>query len=133
MKKTLLKCVSVGWALCCAPALMAQTQTPLHLPAIFSDGMVLQQQSSVPVWGWGEASTMVKIVGSWMPEDTVTVQVDDCGRWKTEIPTTRYGGPYTLHIFSNNMPGRSGLRKTASRIRITKSHRPIIRQFAISA
>ena len=105
MKKTLLKCVSVGWALCCAPALMAQTQTPLHLPAIFSDGMVLQQQSSVPVWGWGEASTTVKIVGSWMPEDTVTAQVDDCGRWKTEISTTRYGGPYTLHIFSDNMPG----------------------------
>lgn len=102
--KTILKCISICWATCCIPVSQGQTHTRLHLPAIFSDGMVLQQRSTVPVWGWGEASTTVKLVGSWQPNDTVAVQVDAYGRWKTHIPTTDYGGPYTLEIFSDNLP-----------------------------
>ena len=80
----------------------AQTHTPISLPSLFSDQMVLQQEDSVPIWGWGRASTTVKIVGSWSPEDTTSVVVDDNGRWKGKIKTTRYGGPYTLRVFSKN-------------------------------
>lgn len=47
--------------------------------------MVLQQEDSVPIWGWGRASTTVKIVGSWSPEDTTSVVVDDNGRWKGKL------------------------------------------------
>ena len=34
--------------------------------------------------GMGEASTTVKLVGSWMPNDTISTSVDDCGRWRTK-------------------------------------------------
>lgn len=91
-------------ALCMAPAVKAQTNARIHLPAVFSDHMVLQQQSSVPVWGWGPASGTVKIVGSWLPEDTVSVVVDNCGHWSARIPTARYGGPYALQVFQAGVP-----------------------------
>lgn len=104
--KNFLKNLCICWAsLCAVPVLHAQTPTRLHLPAIFSDGMVLQQRSRVPVWGWGEAGTVVKIVGSWMPGDTATATVDDCGHWMARIPTANHGGPYTLQVFSGPATG----------------------------
>lgn len=78
----------------------AQTGTALNLPRLFSDGMVLQQQSKAAVWGWGAASSTVCIVGSWNPKDTVRTTVNDIGHWKSEIQTTAHGGPYQLRIFT---------------------------------
>lgn len=86
----------------CTFGVNAQTHTPVALPSLFSDHIVLQQKDSVPIWGWGEASSTVKIVGSWLPEDTVSVLVDNDGRWMTKIKTSRYGGPYSIHVFSEN-------------------------------
>lgn len=86
----------------CSFSAKAQTYTPISLPALFSDHMVLQQEDSVPVWGWGNASSTLKIVGSWAPEDTASVMVDDNGRWMGKIKTTRYGGPYNLQVFTPN-------------------------------
>lgn len=78
----------------------AQTSTGVTLPAVFTDHMVLQQQSQVPVWGWGDASATVRVVGSWNVADTVSTQVDDNGRWMVKLPTGQYGGPYTLEVLS---------------------------------
>ena len=50
----------------------AQSYTPISLPSMFADHMVLQQNSSASVWGWGNASSTVKIVGSWAEKDTVS-------------------------------------------------------------
>ena len=91
--------------LCSSLIIKGQTSTRLSLPAIFSNHIVLQQQSSAPIWGWGEAGTKVKIVGSWAQKDTIETLIDECGHWKTQIPTTQHGGPYTLQLFSNNMKG----------------------------
>lgn len=80
-------------------SLKAQTHTRISLPALFSDHIVLQQQDSVPLWGWGEPGSTVWIVGSWATQDTVAVRVADDGHWKVKLKTTRYGGPYTLRFF----------------------------------
>lgn len=77
----------------------AQSHTRISLPALFSDHVVLQQQDSVPVWGWGEAGSKVCIVGSWSSKDTVSARVGDDGRWMAKVKTAHYGGPYTLRIF----------------------------------
>ena len=77
----------------------AQTHTRISLPSLFSDHIVLQQQDSVPVWGWGEAGTTVCAVGSWASQDTISAVVDDAGRWSLKLKTEVYGGPYTLHFF----------------------------------
>ncbi len=86
----------------CSLGVKAQTHMSISLPSIFADHMVLQQEDSVPIWGWGRASSIVKIVGSWSLKDTVSVVVDENGRWMGKIKTICYGGPYTLHIFSEN-------------------------------
>lgn len=85
-------------------SLKGQTSARLSLPALFADGMVLQQQCKAPVWGWGAAGTQVKLVGEWNPQDTVSATVDDSGRWMARISTARHGGPYTLQIFAANAP-----------------------------
>lgn len=101
MKKTIsvLICLSL-WI----NHLYGQTQAMLGLPALFSDNMVLQQQSDAPIWGWGNASSTIKIVGSWNPQDTVSAKVDNKGRWKAQIRTTDAGGPYTLTIWTEGTP-----------------------------
>lgn len=72
------------------------------LPAVFTDNMVLQRNSNVPVWGWGVASEKLKIVGSWASQDTIKTEVGSDGRWRTELPTGKAGGPYTLQIIGSS-------------------------------
>jgi sialate O-acetylesterase len=44
------------------------------LPSVFSDNMVLQQNSEVAIWGWGDAGENLKIVAGWNTADTVKVK-----------------------------------------------------------
>lgn len=81
--------------------LMAGMQAQISLPSVFADHMVLQQKSEVPVWGWGDASATVKVVGSWAPKDTATATVRSDGSWDTTLKTAAAGGPYTLSVLGN--------------------------------
>lgn len=81
-----------------------QTAAPLSLPSLFTDHMVLQRNSDVSVWGWGNASSTVNVVGSWNPADTVSATINDCGRWNVALPTSGAGGPYTIDIFYHGQP-----------------------------
>lgn len=67
------------------PAAMAQ----LSLPAVVSDGMVLQRESSVPIWGWAKPGAEVSVkggwMGSWIAADTTTA--DETGRWQLMVRT----------------------------------------------
>lgn len=77
----------------------------LKLPALFQDHMVLQQQSTTPVWGWGKPGTVIDIQPSW--SDPVQVNVTEKGEWKVEISTPSWEsapGPHQLTISSE---GRS--------------------------
>lgn len=74
------------------------------LPSVFSDGMVLQRQSDVPVWGWAAyTDSEVQITGSWVPDDTVVVRATGEGVWKTTLRTAEAGGPYTLLRAGNSV------------------------------
>jgi len=70
------------------------------LPGVFSDNMVLQQNSDVVVWGWSRPSEMIKIAGSWNPKDTVVSKANCTGYWMTKLKTMKAGGPYTLTFCS---------------------------------
>ena len=83
-------------------AMSVSAQAQLAMPSVFSDNMVLQRNSDVPVWGWAGAMQELKIVGSWAPGDTVKVKDETgSGRWKTTIRTTKAGGPYTLTVIAS--------------------------------
>ena len=70
----------------------------IKLPAIFSDNMVLQQQSQVDIWGWAKPNTGVSITSSWNKK-TVSVRSDANGYWRTKISTPTAGfTPYTLTV-----------------------------------
>ncbi|MFN8241520.1 MAG: sialate O-acetylesterase [Bacteroidales bacterium] len=67
------------------------------LPGIFTDNMVLQQNSDIIVWGWAKTGEKVTVAPGWNVEP-VSVVVDNQGKWRTSIHTPAAGGPYTLTI-----------------------------------
>ncbi|MFN2438385.1 MAG: sialate O-acetylesterase [Chitinophagaceae bacterium] len=73
----------------------------IKLPAIFNDGMVLQQQSKAPMWGWAEPGEEVTVTGSWSAK-SFSVIADASGKWRGMLQTPKAGGPYTLNINGNN-------------------------------
>ncbi len=69
----------------------------IKLPALFTDNMVLQQQSSDPVWGWANPGAEITVTGSWN-QKTVKTKASKDGSWMVEVNTPEAGGPYTLTI-----------------------------------
>ena len=67
----------------------------LRLPAIFSDGMVMQRFAPIPVWGWGKPGEKIKVT---LGENTKKVKVGKDGRWSVAMPELPAGGPYTLIV-----------------------------------
>lgn len=71
------------------------------LPAIFSSGMVLQQKSTVTIWGWAQPGEKIDAKGSWMWFGTGT-RADQDGKWSLRVRTSKAGGPHTLTIKGDN-------------------------------
>ncbi|HUX83933.1 MAG TPA: sialate O-acetylesterase [Chitinophagaceae bacterium] len=69
----------------------------LRLPDIFSDNMVLQQNDTVALWGWGGPGARIKVWNSWN-QDTVRTLSDSYANWRLVLKTPAAGGPYTLTI-----------------------------------
>jgi sialate O-acetylesterase len=72
------------------------------LPSVFSDNMVLQQNSEVAVWGWGDAGENLKIVATWNTADTVKVKAGNDAKWTTNLKTVAAGGPFSIQIFGSS-------------------------------
>lgn len=64
---------------------------------IFSDGMVLQRNSEVAVFGTADRGRAITVQGSWS-EERVTVYPFLDGRYIARIKTPEAGGPYTLSV-----------------------------------
>lgn len=72
-------------------------QAEVKLPSIFSDNMVLQQQSDVSFWGNATAGADVKIKTSWNGK-SYSVRAGADGKWRTKVATPSAGGPFTITI-----------------------------------
>jgi sialate O-acetylesterase len=70
----------------------------VRVPAIFSDGMVLQREATVPVWGWARPGEAVTVRGSWNKDANANTTAGDDGRWRVDLPTGPAGGSWTLTI-----------------------------------
>lgn len=73
-----------------------EVQAKVEVPSFFSNGMVLQQQSSVRIWGRSDKSK-VTIVTSW-DKKKYEVQTNADGKWTTQVSTVAAGGPFTIEI-----------------------------------
>lgn len=65
---------------------IGQTAGAARFAGVFGDRMVLQQQSSVRLWGYGDAGRRIRIDVSWSKE-RYTAKVGENGRWELTIPT----------------------------------------------
>lgn len=73
----------------------------IMLPTVFSDNMVLQQNSKVTIWGWSNPTETVKIVASWNNNDTILAKANNHSYWQTSIQTVGAGGPFTLKVLGS--------------------------------
>lgn len=73
----------------------------VKLSAIFTDGMVLQQQKTVPIWGWAKPNTVVSVKTSW-DNKTYQEQADQAGNWRIMLQTPEAGGPYGIQVLEDN-------------------------------
>lgn len=71
----------------------------LSLAPMFTDAMVLQRMTSVPVWGKGLPGTTVSVTGSWGSTDSCRVKEDRT--WRAELQTPSAGGPHTVTVTQN--------------------------------
>lgn len=69
----------------------------VKLSPLFSDNMVLQQQTEAPVWGMAKPGKTVEITTSWN-QKKYTTKTDGQGKWKTKVTTPAAGGPYAITI-----------------------------------
>jgi sialate O-acetylesterase len=67
----------------------------LKLPAIFKDGMVLQRDEKITVWGWADKGASVSI--SFNSLKQVVIASFD-GKWTAEFGPFPAGGPHELTI-----------------------------------
>ncbi|GAB1416821.1 sialate O-acetylesterase [Paludibacter sp.] len=74
-----------------------QLKAQLSLPAFFTDNMVLQQKTIVPVWGKAKPGQKVTVLSSWDNNKQI-VMTDNFGNWKVDFKTPLAGGPYTITI-----------------------------------
>ena len=71
------------------------------LPAIFGNGMVLQQKETVKIWGKAKFNANVIITTSWNAK-TYTAKANADGSWKTSITTPIAGGPFIITFNDGN-------------------------------
>ena len=82
-----------------APAL-AQTR----MPAIFTQGAVLQREAEVRIWGWSRPGDAVSLVASWPGATKVEGVADDEGRFELTFETPEAGGPYEVAVSAGTNP-----------------------------
>ena len=80
---------------------ISSVSAAVRLPSIIGSHMVLQQKSTVKLWGWSGPGENISIKVGW---DTTTYKVVGTrgARWVAEIKTPAAGGPYTIRIKGNN-------------------------------
>ena len=94
-------------ALCFTPSATASRQSAssrVSLQPLFSDGMVLQQQSQVPVWGTATPGATITVTPSWNRQ-ACTATADSQGHWELRLSTPEAGGPYEMDILSDRDTG----------------------------
>ena len=67
----------------------------VELPSVFSDDMVLQQQTSAAFWGKARPGSKIIITSTWSKAKTIAV-ADNDGKWSTQVDTPTAGGPYEM-------------------------------------
>jgi sialate O-acetylesterase len=67
----------------------------LRLPSLFTDGLVLQRDTPVPVWGRAAPGVRVTVT---FDGRTVRGRADEAGSWRVQLPARPAGGPFVVTV-----------------------------------
>ncbi|REG96109.1 sialate O-acetylesterase [Flavobacterium aquicola] len=135
-------------ALFIALFLCAGLYSQIKLPRLISDGMILQRDVKVNIWGW--ASPKEKVELDFNHKKYTAVTAED-GKWLITLPSQKAGGPYEMTLKASNTivlknilfgdvwlcSGQSNMELPMERLKykykdvIAKADNPKIRQFLV--
>jgi sialate O-acetylesterase len=92
MKKPICKILTISLILFMLPICI---QANVQLPVLVSDGMVLQRDIKLIIWGWASPGEKVQVKFN---KKTATTVTDPEGNWKLTLPPMKAGGPYTMEV-----------------------------------
>jgi len=120
----------------------------VRLPRLVSDGMVLQRETPVRIWGWAGAGEKIRLsLNSNLYHAVASVE----GKWQITLPAQKAGGPFEMEITASNQiklknilfgdvwlcTGQSNMELPMRRVAvlysddIASSTNPMIRQFLV--
>ncbi len=76
-----------------------QLSGQVKLPRLISDGMVLQREIPVKIWGWSAPNEQVTVR---FMDSTYQASGGEDGKWKIQLSEMKAGGPYTMSITASN-------------------------------
>ncbi|MFI0430240.1 sialate O-acetylesterase [Mariniflexile sp. HMF6888] len=119
----------------------------VKLPLLFNDGMVLQRDQTIPVWGWADANEKIEIRFN---KQIVNIKADKNGKWMVNLKAEKAGGPFELVVKGKNTialknvlvgevwvcSGQSNMEFTVSQAmnfteEVNDTNFPMIRQFLV--
>jgi sialate O-acetylesterase len=139
----------IGSAIFCCVLLISQAVfCQVKLPLLVSDGMVLQRDADVKIWGWADANE--KIAVSFNGKTYNTAAGAD-GKWAVILSGLKAGGPFTIDINADNhitlkdilvgevwvCSGQSNMELPMNRVKyrypdvVANADNPNIRQFVV--
>ena len=145
-----LNAKTLGSALFCFVLMFFQPAfCEVRLPLLISDGMVLQRDADVRIWGRADAGEKITISFNGKTYSTTT---DTNGKWAAMLSPLKAGGPYEMEINASNhitikniligdvwiCSGQSNMDLPMARVKdryadvISRSDNPAIRRFFVS-
>src|SRR5690606_15408327 len=71
----------------------------IKLPELISDGMVLQRDTKLNLWGWASAGESVELE---FKGERYATRADDKGQWTLELEPQPAGGPHDMVFKGKN-------------------------------
>jgi sialate O-acetylesterase len=120
----------------------------VRLPRLIGDGLVLQRDAPVRIWGWASAGERVIVR---LCDSTYHASTDSNGEWMVALGPFHAGGPYEMQIVGRNAltvhdvmigdvwvcSGQSNMELSMDRVspaygrEIADARNPMIRQFLV--
>lgn len=120
----------------------------IKLPRLISDGMVLQRDAEIKLWGWASPNEKIQIDFN---NKEYTATASQKGEWKVVLPSQKAGGPYQMTLSASNkivlkdilfgdvwiLSGQSNMELPMLRVKdkyateIAKANNPNIRHFLV--
>ena len=76
-----------------------QTYAEIKLPKLVSDGMVLQRDIPLKIWGWASPGEEIKLV---FKNKSYQTKTNKNGDWLIKLPSQNAGGPFEMELSGEN-------------------------------